>query len=123
MVLFCFFLPILATAGGGKLTTEASQDIRMSDEDPKFCDYVFDPVEWGAKTGSSSSLSEDILDDDGVWRCPHESYNDYDRCLFHLPPDRTDDAEVRDRFLAKIERPGRAPKQFIDARFGSLNLA
>lgn len=95
----------------------------MSGRDPQGCGYVFDPGDREAKAGSTSALSEDVLDDDGVWRCPHESHDGYDRCVFHLPPDRTSDVDVEDRFLTRIAEPGRAPKQFIGANFGSLDLA
>lgn len=92
-------------------------------EDGGECGFVFDVDAWEAKTGRESSLSAEDHDSDGVWRCPHPSHNDQDRCLFHLPPSETDASVVRDALMEQLERPGREAKQFIGAQFGPIDLA
>lgn len=87
------------------------------------CRYRFDPADWKAATDMESPLSEDEYDDEGVWRCPHPAHATHDLCLFHLPPDEKEDEAVRDALITQIEQPGRAAKQFIGAKFGTLDLA
>ena len=85
------------------------------------CVFTFDPAAWEDETGMSSPLSDELLDD-GVWQCSRDAASGEDRCLFHLPPERTDDRAVRDAFLASIDESGDEPKRFIGARFGRLDL-
>ena len=86
------------------------------------CRFSFDPDAWQAETGQSTPLDRTLLDETGVWSCPHEAPAGADYCLFHQPVDEKDDRVVRDALLAKLDEVGREPKQFIGARFGTLDL-
>lgn len=90
----------------------------MSDADGNRCPYTFDPETWH---GEVDGHSLDFIEDD-VWHCPHESYEDHDRCPFHLSPEDTPEGVVEQRFSEAISRPGKRPKQFIGARLADLNL-
>ncbi|AZH25103.1 pentapeptide repeat-containing protein [Haloplanus aerogenes] len=86
------------------------------------CPFTFDPAEWRAENGQSSPLDGKLLNEDGVWRCPHDAPEGADRCLFHQPVDAKDDRAVEEALLSKIDTIGKEPKQFIGARFGTLDL-
>jgi len=86
------------------------------------CLFSFDPDAWRAETGQSSPLDRTLLNEAGVWRCPHEAPAGADHCLFHQPVGAKDDEAVREALLSKLDEVGRAPKQFIGARFGTLDL-
>jgi uncharacterized protein YjbI with pentapeptide repeats len=86
------------------------------------CQYAFDPDEWAAERGTVSELTPEELDDDGVWRCPHESGSS-EYCVFHRPPDEKSESAVREALLTQIEQAGESAKQFIGARFGTLDFS
>lgn len=95
----------------------------MADSSGERCSFTFDPAEWEATAGMSSPLTQDLLEDGEIWECPHETSGDADRCLFHRPVADKDPDAVRQAFLDKIDERGAEPKQFIGARFGTLDLA
>lgn len=96
----------------------------MSEDSPeRSCQYVFDPDEWEAEMETESELTSEELDEDGVWRCPHEAESSHEYCVFHRSPDEKSESAVREALLDQIEKPGESPKQFIGARFGALDFS
>jgi hypothetical protein len=87
----------------------------MSDRDSDRCGFVFNPVEWEEATEALSSLSDDVVDESGVWRCPHQSKEDQEQCVFHLPPDQTDNAEA---YFDGVTFPGRV--NFTNTEFNAV---
>jgi uncharacterized protein YjbI with pentapeptide repeats len=113
------------------------------------CEKVVDPDNpetWGGDEGdqwySHKGLifSDDerdphnkLLNNDGVWECPHEATGKMDgerRCIFHLPVDEKDDEKVADAFLNVLEKATEQADstvqerhlQFLAAEFGTLDL-
>jgi uncharacterized protein YjbI with pentapeptide repeats len=93
------------------------------DSSERTCRYAFDPDEWEAEMGTESELTSEELDDDGVWRCPHEAESSHEYCVFHRSPDEKSESAVRESLFNQIEKPGESPKQFIGARFGALDFS
>jgi uncharacterized protein YjbI with pentapeptide repeats len=118
------------------------------------CQYVFDPDEpqtWGGKDGDECHIDEDVLNEDGVWSCPHDQAEDAELCVFHLPleekprdldlseelvrqvnsvtaPDTEEEPSEAHKGLnekvAQRDEAGRFPaRQFIGARFSELSLS
>lgn len=113
------------------------------------CEYAFDPTApdtWGhGDDGADCRLErelysgrdydsppdESILDDDGVWRCPHPAAEGHDRCVFHRPPadappefDPADALEdAIDRVASEHDGSGPVVAAFVGARFESLDLS
>lgn len=87
------------------------------------CSYVFDPAVWRDEHGTASQLTQNELTDNGVWRCPHSTHADRERCLFHIDPEDKNSDEVRFELLHRIGQRGKKKKQFVGARFGDLNLS
>lgn len=54
--------------------------------------------------------------------CPHEAEED-GLCIFHLPIEQKDEAEVTEAFLQKIEEGDKLDKQFVGGKFERLDLA
>lgn len=52
--------------------------------------------------------------------CPHEVHAD-ERCIFHLPPERTDAAALHEAFREAIADP--ETSTFVGARFGTFDLS
>jgi uncharacterized protein YjbI with pentapeptide repeats len=93
------------------------------------CEYVLDPDDpktWGGEADEDSQVEEQILNEEGVWSCPHNAEDGKALCIFHLPVEDKDDHEVVSRFLESVGAPkeGRASSnsQFIGGRFGSFEL-
>jgi hypothetical protein len=66
------------------------------------CEYVLDPDDpetWGGEEGEECYVDEEVLNEDGVWTCPHDTEDGKDLCIFHLPVEEKDDEEVVDAFL------------------------
>lgn len=58
---------------------------RMADaNDEDRCGYTFDPERRSSVAGAS--VTDALDDENGLWRCPHDSHEDSDRCPIHLPP-------------------------------------
>jgi hypothetical protein len=58
----------------------------MSDVDDT-CEYVLDPDDpetWGGE-GTECYVDENVLNEEGVWSCPHAAMDDRSRCIFHAP--------------------------------------
>nr|ABQ75818.1 hypothetical protein [uncultured haloarchaeon] len=76
----------------------------MSDADGT-CDYVLDPDDpetWGAQEGDVCHVDEEVLNEDGVWTCPHDAEEGEDRCIFHLPIEEKENDYVVDSLLNNI---------------------
>lgn len=56
------------------------------------------------------------------WECPHQSQSDSDLCIFHLPLDEKDDAEVTQQFVSKACSEGDRTKEFVGAIFGEVEI-
>lgn len=100
----------------------SEEETRTNDEGSR-CGYVFDPDDWEAEHDSPSRLTSDDLNDEGRWRCPHESQSSRDYCLFHRSPNDKSASAVREALLTQIGKSGESEKQFIGARFGALDLS
>lgn len=98
------------------------------DESAARCSYTLQPSRWNEERDAECLLTADDLDDEGVWRCPHQSREDRRYCPFHQPPEETDDDAVAEAFRRAVagERATtgspNAAKQFIGATFGDLSL-
>lgn len=84
------------------------------------CSYVFDPGEWNDAHQADSTLEE-------PWTCPHDTYVDQDRCMFHIQPERRDsvgitEVDLRDEFLRTITDAPADTHRFVGAQFGALDL-
>lgn len=93
------------------------------------CEYVLDPDDpetWGGEEGQECLIDEELLNDDGVWSCPHEAEEGQELCIFHLPVDEKGDEEVVEAFLHSIENTAsntqRQKSQFLAAKFGEFKL-
>lgn len=99
----------------------------MSDGTQGRCRYEFDPDAWEREHDASSSIDSDADADileQGVWRCPHDAVEDYDRCLFHLDPDeRPADADAASAFVEVVDGERDAPPQFVGGLFPEFDLA
>ncbi|MGQ4555760.1 pentapeptide repeat-containing protein [Halobellus sp. GM3] len=96
------------------------------------CEYVYDPDDPTQAHGTldESALDDELLTQDGVWTCPHESGAESDLCVFHRPVEEKDDAEVVDAFLEAVSRTADSTtasvarsRQFVGARFGAFELS
>ena len=97
------------------------------------CGYVLDPDDpetWGGTEEDECYVDDAVLNADGVWNCPYDAAGGDERCIFHLPLDEKDEAEVRDAFVTELESrlqddtAGRdRTRQFLGGTFGSLELS
>lgn len=100
------------------------------------CEKVVDPDDpetWGGMKGDKCDIDDKLLNNEGVWNCPHDPVSQIDGeqlCIFHLPVDCKDDGEVVDTFLNVIngateqDSPTREERlQFIAAEFGTFDLS
>jgi uncharacterized protein YjbI with pentapeptide repeats len=60
-------------------------------------------------------------------QCPHDTYEDLNRCIFHLSKDERkehgiSDEDLRDEFMESISKEEKENKEFIGAKFGDLDL-
>lgn len=101
----------------------------MRDEKPTYrCGYIFDPERWEATQDERCFLTAEDLNEEGVWRCPHERDESDDYCPFHRSDDASDES-LADEFLRAIEGERATAgdstdsKQFVGATFGTLDLA
>lgn len=87
------------------------------------CEYELDPPE-------PNCLTEEDLDEDGVWRCPHNADSGEDLCIFHQPLEKKESDEVTQTALeatsdslAQVDQSAeRQQTKFIGAKFGNLNI-
>jgi uncharacterized protein YjbI with pentapeptide repeats len=93
------------------------------------CEYVLDPDKpetWGGEEGDECHVRDDMLNEDGVWTCPHDAEDFRDRCIFHQ---RARPSET-DAFLDTIDEatPSDDPEaqerrlEFIGAKFRDFEL-
>lgn len=88
------------------------------------CEYELDPPE-------PSCLTEEDLDEDGVWRCPHDARAGEKLCIFHKPKSKKESEEVTQAVLKAInDSPVNSDQlseyrgtEFIGAKFGQLELS
>jgi hypothetical protein len=102
----------------------------MTDTDGT-CEYVLDPDNpetWGGEEGDECYVDEEVLNEDGVWTCPHNAEENTDLCIFHISNSEKDSNEVNSAFKEKISDisdnsgPVAEELQFIGAYFKELNL-
>ncbi|WP_311171217.1 pentapeptide repeat-containing protein [Halobellus ordinarius] len=95
------------------------------------CEYVLDPNDpetWGGKADENCLIDDEILDEDGVWACPHDAEADKDRCIFHLPIEEKADDEGVDAFLDAVDETSPSDDtetrqlEFVGAKFGMFDL-
>jgi len=97
------------------------------------CDYLLDaddPETWDGEQGDECHVDEEILNEHGLWGCPHEVAGEVDGehlCLFHLPVDKKDDERVVEAFLEVVEgadsTDSKKQGQFLGGRFGKFELS
>jgi uncharacterized protein YjbI with pentapeptide repeats len=93
------------------------------------CEYVLnpdDPKTWGGEEGDECYVDEDVLNEDGVWTCPHEAEKEDELCIFHLPIEEKEDEAVVDAFLKSVETAAaddeREHARFLASQFESFEL-
>lgn len=108
----------------------------MTDADGT-CEYVLDPDDpetWGGEEGDGCYVDEELLNEDGVWTCPHEAHKAVagdELCLFHLPNGDKSDEQVITAFLDALNEATesddpttqRRKQQFIGASFGRFDVS
>jgi uncharacterized protein YjbI with pentapeptide repeats len=75
-------------------------------------------------------ISREILNENGVWACPHEAEDGAEFCIFHLPMAEKDTEEVVSRFLDLVTKNTDSVNtratanhyRFIGSKFGSFDL-
>ncbi|MGQ5515183.1 pentapeptide repeat-containing protein [Halococcus saccharolyticus] len=69
--------------------------------------------------------------EDETWRCPHPSHQQNELCIFHLPPKNKSEQLVAERLVKLVNsdtnsadyyQNNRRKKQFIESKFGTLDL-
>jgi len=98
------------------------------------CDYVLDPENpetWGGEEGNECLVRPEILDDNGVWKCPHgtqinnsdnpDSDNCNRVCIFHQPLDNKGTETVIEEF-SKIIKSDDTKPEFLGAIFGDIHM-
>lgn len=96
------------------------------------CEYVLDPDDPETWRGKKDDVCyvDDFLNDNHVWRCPHDAVEDEDVCIFHLDVDKKNDKKAVDELLSHIsesvEQNGQEninkKTQFIGAKFGEFDI-
>lgn len=85
-----------------------SESLKVSTRMNNTCDFFIDPDK--PETWPSQELNrprfgcyvnEENLDEDGVWRCPHESKSDGNLCMLHLHHEKKDGEEFV-KYLEKV---------------------
>lgn len=87
------------------------------------CEYVLDPDDpetWGGEEGDECYVDEEVLNEDGVWNCPHYAERGEKLCTFHLPVKKKDEEIVIERFREAIAE---GKYQFLGAEFEKFNPA
>jgi len=98
------------------------------------CEYVLDPDDpatWNGEGRDAIFTHEKILNEDGVWSCPHDAEDGEELCLFHLPVDDKDDRKVSAKFVDLLNKVSEQDNdnsesrqsQFLGARFGEFDLS
>lgn len=101
----------------------------MSNTPPR-CSHEFDP----AATGADPDDYREVTDDDGIWRCPHQTdpagaanaagvpeVGETDRCPFHTDAAATDAGTLTESFRRTVADPD-APSEFLDVELGDVDL-
>ena len=109
------------------------------------CQYVLDPNDpetWkgnerGNPQGAEPLVPEEnkcrvddaVLNEDGVWACPHAAEERDGLCIFHLPLAEKDETQVFDAFVDVVESRHEddtaerdQARQFLGATFGHIDL-
>ena len=90
------------------------------------CTYEFDPEESEQAVASDIASDAEFLNQEGVWSCPHRSYESSENCIFHTP-DVRDDTAARKLLLSTLEDSATSaaessPHRFIGAQIEVLPL-
>lgn len=91
------------------------------------CGYEFDPEESEQVAASEISSDAEFLNQEGVWSCPHRSYESSENCIFHTP-DIRDDTAARKLLLSTLADSATSaaessPHRFIGAQIEALPLS
>lgn len=97
----------------------------------RVCEFVLDPEDqetWGGEDNDACLVRDAVLNENGVWECPHEAVGGGDRCIFHKPADEKDDRAVVEELLAVLETDrsdddSQVSPQFLGAMFGTFDLS
>jgi uncharacterized protein YjbI with pentapeptide repeats len=104
----------------------------MSDADGT-CEYVLDPDDpetWGGEEGDECYADEEVLNQNGVWTCPHDAEEGKNLCIFHLSDNVKNDSQVVSSLLSVIRDVSESDnptyqkrrQEFIGAEFGDVNI-
>jgi len=106
----------------------------MSDSNES-CGYILDtndPETWGGQEGDKCHVRDKILNEDGVWTCPHDPVglvNNEPRCIFHTPVSNKEAGETSEALIELLqEHKQDSPNtkipdlQFIHAKFLKSDL-
>lgn len=98
------------------------------------CEYVLDPRDpetWGGEKGDVCYIDEELLNEDGVWSCPHDANGESELCIFHTPVSEKQDEKVVTAFLEVLNDVSNSGNlnepvqklQFLGAKFGKFDLS
>lgn len=98
------------------------------------CGYVLDPDDpetWGGRESDECHVDAEVLNEDGVWACPHSAERDAEFCVFHQPTAEKDDEylvkALRETIETATKRRENDPQNellnFLGARFGTVDLS
>jgi len=93
------------------------------------CEYVLDPDDpetWGEEEGDVCHINHQVLNHDGVWSCPHETFknvNGDDLCIFHTPIKQKSDKKVLNKFISVLESAKKGDSiNFLNSKFRKFNI-
>jgi uncharacterized protein YjbI with pentapeptide repeats len=92
------------------------------------CEYVLDPDNpetWSSEQRDECYVRNSILNDDGIWSCPHEPAEKDDLCIFHKDIAAKSESEVIEAFFEIVvdrESKSQHPCQLIGAKFGDFDI-
>jgi uncharacterized protein YjbI with pentapeptide repeats len=91
------------------------------------CDFEFDPTDANRQLDAQNILESELLNEAGVWSCPHPSYEDNNQCVFHAS-DVTDSTAARELLLDQLDNKirgetDRNTHQFIGMNLDKLDLS
>lgn len=101
------------------------------------CDFVFDRNDhesWDRSTEQSPYVSDEVWNENGVWTCPHDQFDENsenNKCIFHMQPDEKDDEVVVEEFLRVLDEIATSMEndqitrkhQFFKAKFGDFDIS
>lgn len=85
------------------------------------CSYAYSLVD--KEPLAPSEPSDEGVDEEEIWQCPHEVVEQSEYCLFHAPVQKKDPDRVATAVEELLAGDVDAPPELIGARFAELNLS